>query len=177
MKNIVLCGFMGCGKSTVGRRLAQILKMDFIDMDQWIEKRQGRRISAIFAQEGEAFFRNLEREACRQLSGQQGLVLSTGGGTLLSAENAGVPRRTGTIFLLDAPLAAIRERLKNDKSRPLLQRPDRDEAILRLYTERLPLYREVADHIVNAAQPIGAVAGEIAAYCSDAKDCRRQAGS
>ena len=51
MKNIVLCGFMGCGKSTVGRRLAQILKMDFIDMDQWIEKRQGRRISAIFAQE------------------------------------------------------------------------------------------------------------------------------
>ena len=171
MKNIVLCGFMGCGKSTVGRRLAQILKMDFIDMDQWIEKRQGRRISAIFAQEGEAFFRDLEREACRQLSGQQGLVLSTGGGTLLSAENAGVLRRTGTIFLLDAPLAAIRERLKNDKSRPLLQ------AIFRLYTERLPLYREVADHIVNAAQPIGAVAGEIVAYCSDAKDCRRQAGS
>ena len=60
MKNIVLCGFMGCGKSTVGRRLAQILKMDFIDMDQWIEKRQGRRISAIFAQEGEAFFPNLD---------------------------------------------------------------------------------------------------------------------
>ena len=104
-------------------------------------------------------------------------MLSTGGGTLLSAENAGVLRRTGTIFLLDAPLAAIRERLKNDKSRPLLQRPDRDEAIFRLYTERLPLYREVADHIVNAAQPIGAVAGEIVAYCSDAKDCRRQAGS
>lgn len=170
MNNIILCGFMGSGKSSVGRKLAQILEMDFVDMDQWIEKRQGRRISAIFAQEGEAFFRELEHEACRQLAGRQNLVLSTGGGTLLSAENVDVLRRTGTVFLLDAPLTAIRERLKNDKSRPLLQRPDRNEAIRRLYMERLPLYREAADHIVNAAQPIGTVAGEIAAYYPAAKN-------
>lgn len=163
MTNIVLCGFMGSGKSSVGRKLAQTLQMEFVDTDQWIEQRQGRRISAIFAQEGEAFFRELEHEACLQLAGRQNLVLSTGGGTLLSPANAEALRRTGIIFLLDAPLAAIRERLKNDKSRPLLQRPDREEAIARLYAERLPLYREAADHIVSAAQPISAVAGEIAA--------------
>lgn len=163
MPNIILCGFMGSGKSSVGRELAKVLHMDFIDMDQWIEQKENLTVSEIFSQKGELFFRELEYQASVQLSALQNLVLATGGGTLLASRNAEVLSRTGTIFLLDVPLEIVQERLKNDETRPLLQHPDRDSVMRQLYEERLPSYRKIADHTVNAAQPINMIVKEIAA--------------
>ena len=81
-KNIILCGFMGGGKTTVGRRLAQKAHMEFIDMDDYIEQREGRTITDIFAQDGEETFRRMETDAARELAGRRGLVIAAGGGTL-----------------------------------------------------------------------------------------------
>ena len=143
-KSIVLCGFMGCGKSTIGSLLARKMGMAFVDMDSYIEKKEGKSVSEIFAQSGEEHFRMLEREAAKELAGKKGLVIATGGGTLTFRENV-------DIVLLDLPVEAVEERLKYDTTRPLLARPDKSEVIRELYNKRLPLYREAADISVDAS--------------------------
>ena len=132
--NIVLSGFMGCGKSTIGRRLAAALGMKFVDMDRYIEEKAGLKVREIFEQYGEAHFRALETETVRALA---------------AAFHAG----GGTIYFLDVPLAALQERLKNDKRRPLLQVPDRRAVIERLLNERRPQYLASADVVVDAGAP------------------------
>jgi shikimate kinase len=149
-RNIVLCGFMGCGKSTVGRRLAKELSMPFIDMDEYIEQRAGRSVSQIFAEEGEACFRDMEHEAAVDLSRRGGVVVAAGGGTLLYERNRASLRENGVIVLLDAPLQKIAYRLRGDTTRPLLQRPDKERAMRELYEQRLPVYRAAADIAVPA---------------------------
>ena len=99
-KNIILCGFMGSGKTTVGRRLAQKAHMEFIDMDDYIEQREGRTITDIFAQDGEETFRRMETEAARELASRRGLVIAAGGGTLLRAQNVKIFRKSGVTVLL-----------------------------------------------------------------------------
>lgn len=148
--NIVLSGFMGSGKSTVGRVLAEKAGRSFVDLDRFIESKEGITVSEIFTRHGEPYFRELEAQAVKQLSLKSGLVLAAGGGTLLSGENARVCRTSGVIVFLDASLETIRRRLKNDISRPLLSQPDRDEAMERLYRERLEAYRTAADFTVKA---------------------------
>lgn len=151
-KNIILCGFMGCGKSTVGALLAKKSGMAFVDMDTYIEKKEHRSVSRIFAESGEDYFREKEREASRELSQKKGLVIAAGGGTLTFEENVQVLRKTGRIVLLDLPLETVSRRLSGDTSRPLLNRPDKEAAMKELYERRLPLYRAAADLIVDGSQ-------------------------
>lgn len=160
-KNIILCGFMGCGKTTVGRLLARETGRKFIDMDSFIEERAGKTVAQIFAQEGEPRFRALEHEAAQALARETGLVVAAGGGALVCRENAECLGRTGVIVLLDAPLEELKKRLKNDASRPLLQKPDRDAVIEALHRERMPLYRQAAHLTVPAGGPPLAVAHEV----------------
>ena len=147
--NIVLCGFMGCGKSTVGRQLADRLGLTFVDMDTYIEQADGRTVSTIFADEGEEYFRRLEHHACRALSDKRDLVIATGGGAVLREENVEALRRGGVLIWLKVDADCVLERLKDDTSRPLLQRPDKERAVRELLEFRAPFYA-VADITVDA---------------------------
>lgn len=160
--NIVLCGFMGSGKTTVGSLLAEKLDRRFVDMDAWIEEREKAPVSKIFSQKGEAYFRECERKASRELSRQCSLVVATGGGTLLNPENAGAFRENGVVILLDAGLDVIRRRLAGDTSRPLLRRADREAEMQRLYRERIGAYRAASDIAVPADGSSGDTAKAVA---------------
>ncbi len=150
-KNIVLCGFMGCGKSTIGNLLSRKMGMSFLDLDSYIEKKEGKTIAQIFEDSGEAYFRQRERETSIELSTKNGLIIAAGGGTLTFPENVAVFRQSSRIVLLHLPVELISQRLKNDTSRPLLNTPDKEAVIRRLYQQRLPLYRSAADIIVDAS--------------------------
>lgn len=163
MKNIVLCGFMGCGKSTVGKRLAERLHMTFTDMDRYIEEQVGRAISAIFEQDGEAAFRETEHRACVALGKEQGLVIATGGGAVLRPDNVAALSENGTIVFLNVDVQTVLRRLEGDTSRPLLQRPDKEDAVRTLMQQRLPLYRAAAAVTVDADADADTVAEAIEA--------------
>ena len=151
-KNIVLCGFMGSGKSTIGNLLSKKMGMAFIDLDAYIEKKENKSVSQIFEESGEEYFRQLERDAVKELAYKKSIILATGGGTLTFQENVDVLRNADNkIILLDLPVEVVSQRLKNDTKRPLLNRPDKEKVMRELYEKRLPLYRSAADIIVNAA--------------------------
>ena len=105
--NIILCGFMGSGKSTVGLLLAKKLGMSFIDLDTYIEKKEGMTVSKIFEKYGEPYFRKVEKESAKELAEKNGLVIAAGGGTLVDKENADTFRTSGKIVLLDLPVEVI----------------------------------------------------------------------
>ncbi|MEE8705879.1 MAG: shikimate kinase [Oscillospiraceae bacterium] len=146
--NIILCGFMGCGKTTVGAIISNALNRKFIDMDSYIQKQSGKTISEIFAQDGEKAFRKMETKAVETLSRKEGLVIAAGGGCLLNPKNTELFRETGITILLDAPLALIEQRLKDDHSRPLLECENREDAMRILYEKRQPIYEEAADYVI-----------------------------
>ncbi len=149
MNNIVLCGFMGCGKSTVGKNLARKTGRKFVDMDTYIEEKAGMTVSEIFEKHGENGFRNMEHEACRELSEMSGLIIASGGGAFTFKRNSDVFKSKDTIVLIDVELETIKYRLRNDKTRPLLQKPDKDRVMQELYEKRLPLYKSAADITVK----------------------------
>ena len=149
LDNIVLCGFMGCGKTTVGRNLARKSGRKFVDMDSYIEEKAGMKVSEIFEKYGENRFRDMEHEACLELADTKGLVIASGGGAFTFQRNIDAFRGKDKIVLLDVPLDIIKQRLKNDTTRPLLQRPDKDEAMRQLYEKRLPIYLSAADITVS----------------------------
>ena len=151
--NWILCGFMGCGKTTVGQRLAALSGRPFVDMDAYIEQEAGRSVTEIFREEGEEGFRSRERAACRELAQSGGLVLATGGGALTFAANVEVLSRTGTIILLEVSPETLLKRLSADTTRPLLAGDDRETKLRTLYAARLPLYRQAADWSVNGDCP------------------------
>lgn len=161
--NIVLCGFMGCGKTTVGKQLAKITNMEYIDIDQYIEHQQNTTISNIFAEHGEDYFRDLEHKVSTELGTKEGCIISAGGGTLLFERNIQALKQNSTIVLLNVPLNTIKHRLRYDKKRPLLQHPDKDKVIEELYNTRLPLYKKAADVVVNANKSPLATAEDIKA--------------
>ena len=151
-KNIFLIGLMGTGKTTVGRQLARKLKMNFYDSDRVIEDRTGVDIPLIFEKEGEAGFRKREVDIIDELTQRQGIILATGGGAVLDAENRNHLINRGTVFYLKSNLNTLIERTSKDKSRPLLQADEPVEIILkRLLEERGPLYEETADYIIETA--------------------------
>lgn len=163
-ENIVLCGFMGCGKTTVGKRAAKLMKRKFCDLDHYVEEKAGMTVTAIFAQQGEEGFRRLETEAVREVSQEGNMVVACGGGTVLRPENVAAFHENGAlILLLDVPLPVLQERLKNDTSRPLLQKPNRNQVIAELYRRRISLYRRAADVTVRATAPFWIVAKKVAA--------------
>ena len=160
--NIILCGFMGCGKTSVGKRVAKLLNRRFCDLDKYIEQQTGMTVAEIFAKEGEESFRARESQAVEEVAAEKGLVIASGGGTVLARKNVdSFHRYGGKILFLDVPVAALQERLKNDKRRPLLQRPDRREFIASLWEKRCPLYREAADIVIDAGAPAVVVAKRI----------------
>ncbi len=161
--NIILCGFMGCGKTSVGKRVAKLLDRQFCDLDHYIEERAGMTVKEIFAEEGEEGFRAREAQAVEEVAARQGLVIASGGGTVLSQKNVdSFHAHGGKILFLDVPVAALQERLKNDKRRPLLQRPDRREFIAQLWEKRCPLYRAAADLVIDGGAPAVVVAKRVA---------------
>ena len=149
MNNIILCGFMGCGKTTVGKELAQMLNREFIDMDCFIAEKMKMSICDIFKLQGEEYFRFIETAAAKELSEKSNLIISTGGGSVLFCENVSYFKAGGKIVFLDVPLNIIKERLKNDTSRPLLNRTDKDEAMTELFSIRRPTYLSAADLVVK----------------------------
>jgi shikimate kinase len=138
--NLVLTGFMGTGKTTVGRLLAERLRRPFVDTDAMIEERHGP-IPAIFAEHGEDRFRALEREVAAELAGRDGLVVATGGRLLLDPENVATLGSTGTVVCLTASVDALVDRLRHEaEHRPLLRGGDPHQRITTLLDERRPGY-------------------------------------
>lgn len=150
--NIYLVGMMGAGKTTVGRVLARRLKLRFIDADHEIEARCGVKIPVIFEIEGEAGFRAREAQAIGELAGLQGIVLATGGGVVLLPENRRLLAAHGTVVYLRATPEHLYERVRQDRNRPLLATGDPLTRLRELYRERDPLYREIADLIVDTGR-------------------------
>ncbi|KAE9531783.1 shikimate kinase AroK [Ursidibacter arcticus] len=144
-RNIFLIGPMGAGKSTIGRQLAQMLNMDFLDSDSVIEERAGADIDWIFDIEGEAGFRKREERIINELTQSQGLVLSTGGGSVLSKDNRNVLSARGIVVYLETSIDKQFERTQRDKKRPLLQTEDPYQVLQELAKIRNPLYEEIAD--------------------------------
>lgn len=151
-KNIFLIGLMGTGKTTVGRQLSRKLKMDFYDSDRVIEERTGADIPLIFEKEGEAGFRQREVDIIDELTQMKNIILATGGGSVLNAENRHHLTNRGTVFYLKSNLKTLVTRTSKDKNRPLLQAEEPIEKILqRLLDERGPLYEETADYTIETA--------------------------
>jgi len=148
---IVLMGFMGTGKSEVGRRLAQRLGRAFVDTDQLVEERAGKRVAAIFAEDGEAVFRTLERDAVADAVGRSGAIVSVGGGAVLDPENVRRLREAGMLIYLTARPEVILRRIGNAASRPLLK-DDPHGAVSRLLAERGPVYAAAADVTVDTSE-------------------------
>jgi len=142
-KNIVIAGFMGTGKSTVAKQLARKLKMEFVDTDQVIEENQGMSIADIFARYGEDYFRQQENKLVKELSQRENMVIATGGGTLLSSDNAKMLSQKGEIICLYADPATIYNRLKRKNNRPLLRGKNVLESINQLLKERKKVYDDI----------------------------------
>lgn len=143
--NLVLVGPMGAGKSSIGKRLAERFGLVFADADRDLELRTGTTVATIFDCEGEAGFRARERAALAGLLAGDGLLVATGGGAVLDPDNRRRLHARGFVVHLHVDVAGQLERLARDRTRPLLQRPDREDVLRELAQVREPLYAEVAD--------------------------------
>ena len=146
-KNIILIGFMGTGKTVTGRVLAERTGMKLVDMDSLIETEQKKTIPEIFAQDGEAAFRVMERELVKKLSTLRGLIVSTGGGIVLNPDNIADFEKSGLVVCLTASPGTIFKRVEKDTNRPLLS-GDKKAQISTLLEKRKPLYAAIA-HGIN----------------------------
>ena len=149
--NIFLIGAMGAGKSTIGRHLAELLGKEFQDSDQEIEKRTGASIPLIFEIEGESGFRIRESSILDDLTRKSNMVLATGGGVILSADNRRILHARGVVVYLHAPLDTILQRTRRDRRRPLLQTADRRRTLEAILKAREPIYQQTADIVVETA--------------------------
>ncbi len=147
--NLVLIGFMGSGKSEVGRKLAEALSRELVDTDAMVEARAGASISAVFERQGESVFRALEREAVSEAAAGEGRVISCGGGAVLDSRNVDALRASGVLFYLEMGEEDAERRTAGGDSRPLLNVGDRAGEIRRLLDERRPLYEAAAHHTIN----------------------------
>ena len=168
-QSIFLVGMMGCGKSTVGRRLAAALGRAFIDADKELEARCGVPITTIFELEGEPGFRRREAALIAELTERPGLVLATGGGAVLLPENRELLHARGLVIYLKAGVADLWARLRHDRSRPLLRTPDPRRRITELVEARDPLYQSCAHVVIQTGrQPVERVVTQIVASLPEA---------
>ncbi len=169
MGNVILIGFMGCGKSTVGLRLSYRLRRTIIDTDREIEKEEHRTISEIFAADGEAYFRDRETAILRKLrQSANNQIISVGGGLPVRKENRALLHELGQVFYLRAEGGTIYERVKDDKTRPLLQVDDPLKKIETLIEERDPCYRESADVVITVdGKSFSQILDEIEAHVNE----------
>ena len=147
--NIFIVGPMGSGKSTVGKIIANELFLSFLDTDDEIEKSTGVTIDWIFDLEGEEGFRKRESSILEEMVKQNSIVLSTGGGIIISDSNREMLSSRGTVFYLSTPISVQLERTSKDKDRPLLKNGDPEEILTRLQKERKNLYESVSDHVIE----------------------------
>jgi shikimate kinase len=150
--NVYLVGLMGAGKTTVGRQLARRLGKTFIDSDQEIEARTGVRVATIFEIEGEPGFRAREARIIDELTGLDNVVLATGGGVVLDARNRERLASRGFVVYLRAQPRDLWQRMRHDRTRPLLQTDDPLGRLEELFRTRDPLYRELADLVVDTGR-------------------------
>lgn len=149
---IALCGFMACGKTTVGKRAARESGMDFVDMDKFISEQEGKTINQIFIDDGEPYFRKLEVEAAASLSKLPNTIIATGGGAVMNTAVVEAFRRENVkIIFLNTPFYVIMRRLSGDTTRPLVLQNNKDE-IKRLYHKRYRLYVKAADVVINVEE-------------------------
>lgn len=148
--NLVLCGMMGAGKTTIGIKIAELTGRRWYDTDGLIVDKHGK-ISDIFEYYGEAHFRKLETEIVKELVAQDGLIISTGGGLVLKKENNALLQENGKIIFLRASIDTLSTRLKVDGTRPLLQTSTESirDRLAKLMKERMPVYEHVADYVVD----------------------------
>jgi len=147
--NIFIVGPMGSGKSTVGKIISDELFLNFFDTDDEIESRTGASIDWIFDLEGEEGFRKRESSILEEMVKQNSIVLSTGGGIILSDSNREMLSSRGTVFYLSTPISVQIDRTSKDKDRPLLKNGDPEEILTRLQKERKDLYESVSDHVIE----------------------------
>lgn len=146
MNHIILIGFMGCGKSSVGKRLAKVMNLPFVDMDAMIVEKSGMEITTIFETHGEAYFRKLETETLLELADStEQMVISAGGGMPVQSQNQPILKEMGTVILLEASLDTLVERLQYDNTRPILKGGNLREKIESLQKERKAAYEQVGD--------------------------------
>jgi|TARA_B100001109_G_C18795165_1_gene442091 shikimate kinase len=150
--NIFIVGPMGSGKSTVGKIISDELFLNFFDTDEEIELRTGASIDWIFDLEGEEGFRKRESEILNEMVTKNSIVLSTGGGIILSETNRELLSSRGTVFYLSTPIGVQVDRTAKDKDRPLLKNGDPKEILTRLHNERESLYEAVSDFIVQTEE-------------------------
>jgi len=144
---------MGAGKSTVGKMLARKLNRRFIDSDHALEERCGVKVPTIFEMEGEAGFRKREAQIIDELTQEKEIVLATGGGAVLLPDNRHVLAERGIVIYLHANPIELWHRTKGGEGRPLLQNGDPKVILENLYEVRDPLYREIADHVIETGKP------------------------
>ncbi|UCC13267.1 MAG: shikimate kinase AroK [Gammaproteobacteria bacterium] len=149
IQNVFLIGPMGAGKSAVGRQLSRMLRMQFLDSDAEIEERTGVDIPFIFEKEGEAGFRKRERLVIDELSGGERVVLATGGGAVLDPDNRACLRSRGIVIYLHASVSQQLQRTRRSRGRPLLHTPDPGARLAELMQQREPIYRDMADHVID----------------------------
>ncbi len=150
-RNVVLIGFMGTGKTSTGKRLASRLGFAFLDLDQYIEEREGCKIPEIFAGRGEAYFRAAEKKAVEEAAARKNTVIATGGGTVKDPENMERLRQSGTVVCLTADVETIVARTSRRGERPLLDRSDdRRQAVAELLESRRSFY-EQADCFIDTS--------------------------
>ena len=148
MKNIVLIGLMGAGKSTIGKRLSKKLHCNFVDTDLVIEEKCGTSVSIVFEVEGESGFRIREHKVLVEYMNKANIVIATGGGAPIEKNNRTL-LKNGLIFYLFSEPSSIWKRLAHDDSRPILQNSDNiKKTIFELFSKRDPIYRELADHVI-----------------------------
>ena len=150
MSNLYLIGFMGTGKTTVGKYVAELLEMNFVDMDEMVVESEGCSINEIFKNKGEPYFREIESKILESISGSESLVVSTGGGCIESEFNRNLMKESGDVVFIDTPWDEILERLVLSSDRPLASADDGWQQTHNLYKKRLPLYLS-ADFVINAA--------------------------
>lgn len=168
--NIVLLGFMGTGKTSVGRALAQRLRMTFADMDALIEEREGKSISRIFAEDGEPHFRALERALVSELAAGTGRVIGAGGGVVLNPDNVRDFERTGLAVCLSATPEEILRRVRDDAARPLLAGGDKLASIVRILEQRRQHYAAIRRRIDTTGLTVPQVVERILAMYGAYRD-------
>lgn len=163
MNNLYLCGFMGCGKTTIGQAFAKKQGRKYLDLDQLLVQRQGRTIPEIFAQDGEEGFRAIEQETLRSTQEYKGAVISTGGGILTKRENGAICNKLGVLVFLDLPFDLCYQRIQGDTNRPLVMQNTKEQ-LEELFNRRRTVYLAESGLVLDAAGTVQ----EIVARLEDA---------
>lgn len=158
MKSIYLCGFMGCGKSRIGKAAAKSLNMPFVDLDSYIVKKEGMDIPKIFEEKGEEYFRRLEGECLKEL--EDGYVVATGGGTLINKNTAEYANQHGITVFLDASFPVCYGRIKNDTNRPLVMNNTKKQ-LEDIFNKRKEIYKAHSRFVIKAEGTVDSITDSI----------------